>query len=35
MASLTQMIVDDLRPANMTVADVEARLQDSYTKHLY
>jgi PPOX class probable FMN-dependent enzyme len=35
VASLAQMIVDQLRPANMSVADVEARLQDSYTKHLY
>jgi hypothetical protein len=35
VASLAQVIVDQLRPANMTVADVEARLQDSYTKHLY
>jgi uncharacterized protein len=35
VASLAQVIVDQLRPANMSVADVEARLQDSYTKHLY
>jgi PPOX class probable FMN-dependent enzyme len=35
IASLAQVVVDQLRPENMTVADVEARLQDGYTKHLY
>lgn len=35
VASLAQVLLDQLRPENTTLADLERRLQDSYAKRLY
>jgi len=33
--SLAQMLLDQVRPANQMVKDLEAYIQESYTKRLY
>lgn len=35
LPSIAQVLVDQARPANATVADVEAALRESYTRRLY
>jgi PPOX class probable FMN-dependent enzyme len=35
LASMAQMLLDHTQPAGMTLNQMEQRLQDGYTKHLY